>query len=85
MFEILNKLEKKIVLSHTNRKSFEKQVISRELRRLTADVMDWASAASATRVPIKTREEKMEAKRGPVEDRESSGLQFPIHELLLRK
>ncbi len=85
MFEILNKLEKKLVLHHSNRKQFEKQVLDRELRRLTADYCCWTARDSLLRPAILSVDEKRAARRGhSVEDREASGLQFPLHELVIR-
>ena len=85
MFEIFNKHEKKLVLHHSNRKTFERQIIAREIRHLVAQASDWITDGSILRHRIPSAAEVVDLKRGyKLQDREYSGLQFPLHELIIR-
>ncbi len=85
MFEIFNKLEKKLVLHRSNRKNFQKQVLAREVRALTTRAWCWMERDSVMRPPIRSTADKKELRRGfGIPEREASGLQFPIHELVVR-
>ena len=84
LFELMNKLQKAVVLFHTNKKGdgMSEQLLVYEARQLQIRQFDWMLFKQGCPDRIKTMGEKQDIKRGgPAADADSSGLQFPLHEL----